>query len=337
MDERLRDLERRWRASGAIDDEAAWLGERLRTGDLAPERARLAAWLGHPAAEALTGVRFGDEPLQSAGEVRRAEAALWEGVAVAGPDAARRALLAHARRLHRAALAPLRHDGRPPGERRRVEAAAGWLRAAAQVIEQAQALVLGPRPGADPRAQLGRAAAALRSARRPVAPAALAGEPAQAYRDLLEAVVVLDAAFERAPGPLPPTRTPGRFRALRQVLRNEVAPWALGRGDPLRDEAERRLDRVAVASPCSAAWERMRPIDAAGRVRACDTCQLNVHDLSALGRAEAEALLLAHEGARLCVRLYRRADGRVLTRDCPVGLDARLEPAREIELLGVVA
>ena len=38
-------------------------------------------------------------------------------------------------------------------------------------------------------------------------------------------------------------------------------------------------------------------------------------------REEAEALLLTTEG-RLCVRFYRRADGTILTQNCPVGLRA---------------
>jgi hypothetical protein len=38
---------------------------------------------------------------------------------------------------------------------------------------------------------------------------------------------------------------------------------------------------------------------------------------------EAEANeLLAHRGERLCGRIYRRADGTILTRDCPIGLRA---------------
>lgn len=82
----------------------------------------------------------------------------------------------------------------------------------------------------------------------------------------------------------------------------------------------------------------MRPVDPAGRVRACDQCQLQVHDLSALSRAEAEALLAAASGGRLCVRFYRRADGRVQTRDCAAGVEAlsRRVPRPEPRM-GVVA
>jgi hypothetical protein len=41
------------------------------------------------------------------------------------------------------------------------------------------------------------------------------------------------------------------------------------------------------------------------------------YNLSGLSGAEAEALIRDNEG-QLCVRSYRRADGTVLTGDCPV-------------------
>jgi hypothetical protein len=56
-------------------------------------------------------------------------------------------------------------------------------------------------------------------------------------------------------------------------------------------------------------------------VRFCDHCRLNVYNISALSRSEAESLIASTEG-RLCARLFRRADGTVLTKDCPVGLRA---------------
>ena len=37
-----------------------------------------------------------------------------------------------------------------------------------------------------------------------------------------------------------------------------------------------------------------------------------------MSRTEAENLLTNSEG-RLCVRFFRRADGTILTQDCPVG------------------
>jgi hypothetical protein len=57
------------------------------------------------------------------------------------------------------------------------------------------------------------------------------------------------------------------------------------------------------------------------RVRHCSECKLNVYNLSELTKREAEELIAAREG-RLCVRFYRRADGTILTQNCPKGLRA---------------
>jgi hypothetical protein len=56
-----------------------------------------------------------------------------------------------------------------------------------------------------------------------------------------------------------------------------------------------------------------------GRVRFCSECARNVYNLSGMSRREAEALVRNTEG-RLCVAFYRRADGTILSADCPVGL-----------------
>ena len=78
------------------------------------------------------------------------------------------------------------------------------------------------------------------------------------------------------------------------------------------------LDRVRIASPCSVSWESMNGNEQA---RFCSQCKLHVYDISKLTRGEAVALLAKTDG-RICARLYRRADGTLLTRDCPVGLRA---------------
>src|SRR5215210_3096990 len=78
------------------------------------------------------------------------------------------------------------------------------------------------------------------------------------------------------------------------------------------------LENVRVAAPCPADWEKMVGDE---RVRFCGQCELNVYNLSGMTRREAEALVAGTEG-RLCVRFYRRADGTILTRNCPVGLRA---------------
>lgn len=82
------------------------------------------------------------------------------------------------------------------------------------------------------------------------------------------------------------------------------------------------LEQVVVASPCSARWEDMRGDD---KVRHCAQCNLNVHNFSAMTRDEANALLADRMNGttgRLCGRFYRRADGTVITQDCPTGLRA---------------
>jgi len=87
------------------------------------------------------------------------------------------------------------------------------------------------------------------------------------------------------------------------------------------------LEGLRVASPCTVSWDSMKGDD---RVRHCGDCRLNVYNLSAMRRKEAESLLRRTEG-RLCVRFYRRADGTVLTADCPVGLAA---VRRRLRILG---
>lgn len=80
------------------------------------------------------------------------------------------------------------------------------------------------------------------------------------------------------------------------------------------------LSRVRVASPCPADWDKMIGDE---RVRFCGQCELKVYNLSAMTRTQAEDLIAGTE-LRLCIRYYRRKDGSILTRDCPVGL-ARLK------------
>jgi hypothetical protein len=78
------------------------------------------------------------------------------------------------------------------------------------------------------------------------------------------------------------------------------------------------LDHVSVAATCPADWDQMSGND---RVRFCGKCNLNVYNLSALSKSEAESFIASNEG-RLCVRFYRRTDGSILTRNCPIGLQA---------------
>lgn len=102
------------------------------------------------------------------------------------------------------------------------------------------------------------------------------------------------------------------LRRQRDELRNKLRMLEGGRKLPM-------LDDVRVASPCSESWSDMVGDDTA---RFCLKCEKNVYDLSSMTRPEAEALIEAKEG-QLCVRFYRRADGTMLTADCPVGVTRR--------------
>ncbi|MEO6951527.1 MAG: hypothetical protein ABI321_06930 [Polyangia bacterium] len=86
------------------------------------------------------------------------------------------------------------------------------------------------------------------------------------------------------------------------------------------------LDNLHIAAPCKADWDRMAG-DA--RARFCGSCEKNVYNLSDMTRAEAEALLVEKEG-KLCVRYFQRADGTILTADCPTGVATRRRKRRVV-------
>jgi hypothetical protein len=79
-------------------------------------------------------------------------------------------------------------------------------------------------------------------------------------------------------------------------------------------KSTRALSRLKLAGPCSSDWDSMTGND---EVRFCGHCARSVHNLSAMTRRDAEALVARSEG-RLCVRYYRREDGAVLTADDPL-------------------
>lgn len=83
------------------------------------------------------------------------------------------------------------------------------------------------------------------------------------------------------------------------------------------DRAPVDLDAIVIRSPCTVPWASMQGDE---RKRFCGTCRLHVHDLSQLTRTEAVDLLET-TGGQCCLRVWRRPDGRVVTRDCgPVRL-----------------
>ncbi len=89
--------------------------------------------------------------------------------------------------------------------------------------------------------------------------------------------------------------------------------------DMARDARSKKLpllSNIRIASPCSESWDGMVGDE---RVRFCGGCMKNVYNLSAMSEVEASELIADKEGD-VCIRLYRRKDGTVITSDCPVGL-----------------
>jgi hypothetical protein len=89
-----------------------------------------------------------------------------------------------------------------------------------------------------------------------------------------------------------------------------------------------QLEALRIASPCKASWAEMVGDE---RVRYCGLCAKNVYNFSAMTRAEAAALVRERTG-ELCVRMYKREDGTVMTSDCPVG--AKKKRVRRLLVLG---
>jgi hypothetical protein len=121
------------------------------------------------------------------------------------------------------------------------------------------------------------------------------------------------------------------LRAQQQELERELSGIAQKIGSK---RALPMLDSVRVASPCSADWNDMVGDD---RVRFCTSCEKNVYNLSAMNRAEAEQLLQERAGGEMCVRFYQRADGTIMTDDCPVGVKRKRRKKLALAVAGAGA
>ncbi|HEU4951382.1 MAG TPA: hypothetical protein VFT46_05490 [Holophagaceae bacterium] len=95
------------------------------------------------------------------------------------------------------------------------------------------------------------------------------------------------------------------------------------------------LNQLRIASPCPAAWAEMLGDD---RARFCAACEKHVYDFSKMTAAEGLALIREKEG-QVCARLWRRADGTVITADCAVGrrLSARRSVAGPLAAAALLA
>jgi len=251
-DERLRELERRWRESGAVADEAAWLAERVRVGEPSRERVELAAYLEHPAArviegDALTAVAVAelqaevvslrprvppDDPGSFAEPFKEWAVSLlaW------GPEACVRALLGPMHEYVPAwESAPILHDLVSP--RRAMEALENWclcpcpahaevLRALDSGLEEAFDEAVEYRGGLP---GTGVALVGYHACR------IVFGEARSRPHLMRQASEWAYGEFEiKACGQRFPPRAPD-WSPLRTLVTAELLPWALGRHDPLRE------------------------------------------------------------------------------------------------------
>ncbi len=124
------------------------------------------------------------------------------------------------------------------------------------------------------------------------------------------------------------------LRAREAELRAEAAELERRIAEGSSKRALPMLDRLTVASPCSASWADMLGDE---RVRFCVSCEKNVYNLSEMTRADAEALLASRAEGELCVRFYQRADGTVMTTDCPVGVTKKRRKKLALAVAGAGA
>ncbi len=86
-----------------------------------------------------------------------------------------------------------------------------------------------------------------------------------------------------------------------------------------------QMKNIMIASPCTVDWNTMVGDD---RVRVCGACKHKVYDTSKLTTKEIVDLMARDTNA--CLKIYRRADGTLLTEDCPFGLRTLRRGARTV-------
>lgn len=69
------------------------------------------------------------------------------------------------------------------------------------------------------------------------------------------------------------------------------------------------LDTITVKSPCGESWDEMTGSD---EVRFCSHCAKDVHNITAMNRAEAEKLVKRSNG-KICVRIEKNPTAKLVT------------------------
>jgi hypothetical protein len=85
----------------------------------------------------------------------------------------------------------------------------------------------------------------------------------------------------------------------------------------LLKDKEPDIQDVVITLPCKMRWDEMQGDD---KVRFCDQCQLNVHNISSMTTPEARNVLKRRQNERTCVFMYRDANGKIAVDNCPTML-----------------
>jgi hypothetical protein len=216
-DETLRELERRWRRSGSLEDETLWLQERVRAGELAEERLRLRLTLAQERWPVPQQILYAFDPCGPESWLRAAiavAAPLAPGLAKEHPDACQPiAWLQRAEAFvlgHPAEPAPPYEFGPQAGDFEDAHHDVHW-----EAYEEARRAFAS--------AQAWHAYRVLRLLR-----------DLPTWTDVSQASGVLMTALDRV----------ALSEAL-AALRTEVVPWLLGLSDPVRERVEARREDAA--------------------------------------------------------------------------------------------
>jgi hypothetical protein len=92
------------------------------------------------------------------------------------------------------------------------------------------------------------------------------------------------------------------------------------------NENESIVQSIKIAAPCNVDWNSMTGDE---RKRLCGQCKLHVYNIEKLTSAEVVSLIQVNEG-KVCMQIFRRKDGTILTENCPVGLRKLRDKAKRL-------
>lgn len=72
------------------------------------------------------------------------------------------------------------------------------------------------------------------------------------------------------------------------------------------------IEDIVIAAPCDRKWGEMRGNN---KVRRCSACRLDVHNTTEMTESEIQNLF-AGQNNRICLKIYRTTDGKILTKNC---------------------